>query len=275
MMSIVETMCRDWRVPAWLLNMWQRAGGIVITILSLFVLWAAAVSFFAIPEYLLPGPKLVLEQWWANLPTLVDNGLATAKVIILGYSAAIAVAIPLALSIAFFPIVARTIYPGIVMLQNVPKIAVAPLFIIWFGFGMLPKLLVVFLLAFFPIVVSSIAGFSSINPEIVDFARSTGASAFRIFRKIRLPAAIPHIFVGLRIAATIAPTAAVVAEFVASDKGLGYLLLRYNGDLNTAMSFATIITLAIMGVSLYFAVELIERLLMPSRSSPSGGPAGT
>lgn len=273
-MSIVEAVCRGWRVPSWLLNVWQRAGGIAVTILGLLVIWAAAVSLLAIPEYILPGPKLVLEQWLANLPTLLDNGLATASVIFLGYVAAIAAAIPLALSIAFFPVIARTVYPGIVMLQNVPKIAIAPLFIIWFGFGLLPKLLVVFLLAFFPIVVSSIAGFSSINPEIVDFARSTGASAFRIFRKIRLPAALPHIFVGLRIAATVAPTAAVVAEFVASDRGLGYLLLRYNGDLNTAMSFATIITLAIMGVSLYFVVELVERLLMPGRDIAPGGTAG-
>jgi NitT/TauT family transport system permease protein len=159
------------------------------------------------------------------------------------------------------------------MLQNVPKIAVAPLFIIWFGFGLTPKLLVVFLLAFFPIMAASIAGFRAINPEIVDFARTTGAGRWRIFYKIRLPAAIPHIFVGLRVAATIAPTAAIVAEFVASDRGLGYLLLRYNGDLNTAMSFATIITLAIMGVSLFFLVELLERLLTPHHVSTGGGTA--
>ncbi|RDV04299.1 ABC transporter permease [Undibacter mobilis] len=274
-MSEFAVTSGTWRVPNWLSSAWQRIGGFVVAICAILVIWQAAVTLLSIPEYILPGPRLVLEQWAANLPTLIANGSATASVIFLGYCAAIAVAIPLALSIAFFPVVARTIYPGIVMLQNVPKIAIAPLFIIWFGFGLLPKLLVVFLLAFFPIVVSSIAGFSSINLEIVDFARTTGASAFRIFRKVRLPAALPHVFVGLRIAATVAPTAAVVAEFVASDKGLGYLLLRYNGDLNTAMSFATIITLAIMGVSLYFIIELAERLIVPSRGTASGSATGT
>lgn len=260
-------------LPKWLKTIWRSASGIIITIVVLILVWDLAVRIFDVPEYLLPGPQLVLSRWWANLPTLSRHGLATGEVILLGYGAAIALAIPLALSIAFFPVVASTVYPGIIMLQNVPKIAVAPLFIIWFGFGLTPKLLVVFLLAFFPIMASSIAGFRAISPEIVDFARSTGAGRWRIFSKIRLPAALPHIFVGLRVAATIAPTAAIVAEFVASDSGLGYLLLRYNGDLNTAMSFATIITLAIMGVSLFFLVEFVERLLTPTRVSSGGGTA--
>lgn len=250
------------RAFALLATFWSKASGPVLTLLALLVIWGIAISVLSIPEYLLPSPVTVFARLWENRWVLVEHGIATGRIIVFGYLLAVCVGIPLALAISFFSIVARTIYPGIVMLQNVPKIAIAPLFVIWFGFGMTPKLLVVFLLAFFPIVVSSIAGFQSLSDDIVDFARSTGAGRFRVFSLIRLPAALPHIFVGLRIAATIAPTAAVVAEFVASDRGLGYLLLKYNGDLNTAMSFAAIMSLALIGVLLYLSIELLERLLV-------------
>jgi NitT/TauT family transport system permease protein len=151
----------------------------------------------------------------------------------------------------------------IVFLQIIPKIAVAPLFIIWFGFGFTPKLLVVFLLSFFPIVVASIAGFKSVDPDIMDFARTTGAGAWRLFAKIRLPQALPQIFTGLKVGAALAATAAVVAEFVASDKGLGYLLLQYNGQLETPMVFAIIILLSLIGLVVYYVVELVERFTIP------------
>src|SRR5678815_4344587 len=148
-------------------------------------------------------------------------------------------------------------------LQIVPKIAVAPLFIIWFGFGFTPKLLVVFLLSFFPIVVSSIAGFKAVDPDIMDFARTTGAGPWRLFAKIRLPQALPHIFTGLKVGAALAATAAVVAEFVAADKGLGYLLLQYNGQLETPMVFATIVILSLIGLVVYYTVEVVERIAIP------------
>ncbi|MDE1570340.1 ABC transporter permease [Aquabacter sediminis] len=210
-----------------------------------------------------------------NLPALLPHAVATASVILLGYGCAILVAIPLALSIAFFPLVGSTVYPGIVMLQNVPKIAIAPLFVIWFGFGLAPKVLLVFLITFFPVMVSATAGFRALPSEIGDFVRSTGATGWRVFRLVRLPAALPHVFVGLRIAATVAPTAAIVAEFVASDQGLGYLLLRYNGDMNTTMSFAAILTLGMIGIALFFAVELAERLFTRRRPSAASARSET
>jgi NitT/TauT family transport system permease protein len=157
----------------------------------------------------------------------------------------------------------QAIYPVIVFLQIIPKIAIAPLFIIWFGFGFTPKLLLVFLLSFFPIVVSSIVGFKSVDPDVMDFARTTGASGWRLFLKIRLPQALPHIFTGLKVGAALSATAAVVAEFVASDKGLGYLLLQYNGQLETPMVFAIVVLLSLIGLAVYYAVEIIERLAIP------------
>jgi NitT/TauT family transport system permease protein len=175
----------------------------------------------------------------------------------------VVVSIPLALAVAYSRFMEQAVYPVIVFLQIIPKIAIAPLFIIWFGFGFTPKLLLVFMLSFFPIVVSSLAGFKSADRDVMDFARTTGASSWRLFFKIRLPQALPHIFTGLKVGAALAATAAVVAEFVASDKGLGYLLLQYNGNIDTPMVFATIVLLSLLGLAIYYVVEIIERLAIP------------
>lgn len=250
--------------PVSALGQWfTRNRNVLLTFIALIALWEFAVWVFAFPEYLLPAPSAVLDEFSRRWPPVLDNALATGNVILLGFLISVVVSVPLSLLFAFSRMLQTTVYPLIVLFQIVPKIAIAPLFIIWFGFGMAPKLLLVFLMSFFPIIVSSIAGFRSIDPEIMDFSRSTGASEWKVFQRIRLPAALPSIFVGLKVAAVLAPTAAVVAEFVASDSGLGFLLLQYNGDLDTAMAFATIIVLSTVGLLLYYAVELAERLTIP------------
>lgn len=235
----------------------------VISFVVLFVIWETAVRIFGVATYLLPPPSLIWTEFASRWSYVLANTWITTSEIIAGYLVAVAVSVPLAVFVAYFPTMERMFYPIIVFLQIVPKIAIAPLFIIWFGFGYTPKILLVFLLSFFPIVVSSIAGFKSIDDETMELARSTGASAWMIFRKIRLPHALPSIFTGLKVAAALSSTAAVVAEFVASDKGLGYLLLRYNGDLETPMVFATIIVLSIVGLIVYYAVELLEKFAIP------------
>jgi NitT/TauT family transport system permease protein len=180
-----------------------------------------------------------------------------------GYLLAVIVSIPLALAVVRWRFVEESVYPLVVFLQIIPKIAIAPLFIIWFGFGFGPKLLIVFLLCFFPIVVASVAGFKSVDPDVMDFARTTGAKGLKMFLKIRLPQALPEIFTGLKVGAALSATAAVVAEFVASDRGLGYLLQQYNGNLETPMVFAIIVLLSLIGLAIYYLVELVERLVIP------------
>jgi NitT/TauT family transport system permease protein len=187
----------------------------------------------------------------------------TTKEILGGYLLAVVVSIPLAYAVARSRFVEESVYPVVVFLQIIPKIAVAPLFIIWLGFGFMPKLLIVFLLCFFPIVVASVAGFKSVDPEIMDFSRTTGASPWTMFVKIRLPQALPEIFTGLKVGAALSATAAVVAEFVAADRGLGYLLQQYNGQLETPMVFAVIVLLSLIGLAVYYIVEVIERLVIP------------
>jgi len=241
-----------------------RRSRFLVGFAMLFMIWQLAV-YSGVKEYILPSPISVFHGFIEQWPNLLSNAWSTTVEILAGYGLAIVVSIPLALLIAFSRLAEETVYPVVVFLQIVPKIAVAPLFIIWFGFGFMPKLLLVFLLSFFPIVVASIAGFKSINPEVVDFVRTTGANGLRTFFKVRLPHALPEIFTGLKVGAALSATAAVVAEFVASDHGLGYLLLQYNGDLNTRMVFAAIILLSAIGVAIYFIAELVERILIPWR----------
>ena len=229
----------------------------------LFIVWEFAVRITGIKEYLLPPPSKIWTEFAKRFDPVMASAWVTTTEILAGYALAVAVSIPLALSIAYSRFMEHAVYPVIVFLQIIPKIAIAPLFIIWFGFGFTPKLLLVFLLSFFPIVVSSIAGFKSVESDVMDFARTTGANGWRLFARIRLPHALPQIFTGLKVGAALSATAAVVAEFVASDKGLGYLLLQYNGNLDTPMVFATIVLLSLIGVIVYYAVEVIERFAIP------------
>jgi NitT/TauT family transport system permease protein len=241
----------------------KRRAGAIAVFFAFFLLWEVAVRALEIKEYLLPPPSKVWLEFLKRADVVMASAWVTTQEILAGYALAVAVSIPLALAIAYSRFMEGAVYPVIVFLQIIPKIAVAPLFIIWFGFGFTPKVLLVFLLSFFPIVVSGIVGFKSVDPDIMDFARTTGAGGWRLFAKIRLPQAMPHIFTGLKVGAALSATAAVVAEFVASDKGLGYLLLQYNGQLETPMVFAIVVLLSLIGLAVYYAVELIERLAIP------------
>jgi NitT/TauT family transport system permease protein len=248
-------------------TMLRRRAGVLVVFAVLFLLWEFAVHLFGIKEYLLPPPSKVWTEFMKRYTVVMPSAWVTLQEIIWGYLLAVAVSVPIALVVARSAFIEHAVYPVIVFLQIIPKIAIAPLFIIWFGFGFAPKILLVFLLSFFPIVVSSIAGFKSADREVMDFARTTGASAWRLFFRIELPQALPHVFTGLKVGAALAATAAVVAEFVASDKGLGYLLLQYNGNIDTPMVFATIVLLSLLGLAVYYVVEIVERIAIPRHVS--------
>jgi NitT/TauT family transport system permease protein len=257
-------------VGAWLR---QRMGALLVGA-AILLLWEVSVRVLGIKEYLLPPPSRIWLEFNKRAGVVMSGAGVTTLEILGGYLLAVVVSIPFALAVTYSRFMRNAVYPVVVFLQIVPKIAVAPLFIIWFGFGYTPKLLIVFLLSFFPIVVSSIAGFKAVDPEIADFARTTGASGWKLFAKIRLPQALPDIFTGMKVGAALSATAAIVAEFVASDKGLGYLLLQYNGNLDTPMVFAVIFLLSFIGLAVYYTVELIERLTIPWHVSqhPAGQP---
>ncbi|MBL8380228.1 MAG: ABC transporter permease [Burkholderiales bacterium] len=240
-----------------------RLGLAIVSAAIVFGVWELAARVFKLPVYLLPPPSLIFAELSQRLPRVLEHAQATTASMLMGYALGVVVAIPLAMALAYSRLFEAAVYPTVVFLQILPKIAIAPLFIIWFGFGTLPKVLLVFLLTFFPIVVSAVAGFKSCDPDIIELARSTGAGGLKIFLKVRFPSALPEIFTGLKVAAALASTAAVVAEFVSSDKGLGYLLLTFNGELLTSMVFGTIIVLGVIGLALYYIVEFTERLVIP------------
>jgi len=254
-------MRRSLSSPRWPgLSRWQQ---VALTLIAVVVAWELAARAFGLPAYVLPAPSLVFRDFTGQWTRILSHALVTAEIVLVGYVLGVVVSIPLALLIAFSPTVQATLYPLLVLFQIIPKIAVAPLLIVWFGFGFLPKIMLVFLLSFFPIVISAIAGFRSLDDDVIDLARSTGAGAWKMFLKIRLPQSLPSIFTGLKVGAALAATAAVVAEFVGSDKGLGYLILEFNGFIEIPRVFACIVLLSAIGLALYYAVELIEHWTIP------------
>jgi NitT/TauT family transport system permease protein len=248
---------REWRA---------RVSGIVApvaVVIALLALWEAATRVFAIPLFLLPPPSAIALSMQANASLLLTNGWVTTVEIVLGFLLSIVVGIPLALAIFLWPAFSRSVLPLLVSSQAMPKVAIAPLLLVWFGFGLLPKVLIAFLIAFFPVVINTAVGLASIEPEKIYLARSMGFGATATFFKIRLPNALPAIFGGLKISITLAVVGAVVGEFVGGDAGLGYLLMVANGSMDTQLLFAGIVALTILGVVLFVLVELAERLAIP------------
>jgi NitT/TauT family transport system permease protein len=234
--------------------------GVVIAVL---VLWEVGTRAFGVPVFLLPPPSAVVAAMIKHAPLLAAGTGVTTLEIVLGFALSIAVGIPLALMIFLWPPFARAVMPLLISSQAMPKVAVAPLLLVWFGFGLVPKVLIAFLIAFFPVVINTAVGLAAIEPEKIHLARSMGLGPMDTFFKIRLPDALPAIFAGLKISITLAVVGAVVGEFVGGDAGLGYLLMVANGSMDTQLLFAGIVCLTILGVALYLLVELAERLVIP------------
>jgi len=232
-------------------------------ILVFLAVWEAGVAISKAPAYLLPPPTTIVKVFFDELPKLLFHGWVTAYEMLVGYALAVGIAIPLAIAITASQRFDRFVMPTLLFFQVVPKVAIAPLFLVWFGVGALPKVLVAFLISFFPIVIDAAVGLRSMSIEMNDLARSMGATKMQAFLRFRLPTSLPYLFSGLKVAATLAVAGAVVGEFVGADKGLGYLLLVTNSNLETALMFATLFALTIIGLAFFYAVERLEALLIP------------
>ncbi|MEO7404384.1 MAG: ABC transporter permease [Burkholderiales bacterium] len=234
-------------------------GGTLLFIL----LWELGVRIFKAPMYLLPPPSTIFQVFIDEFPKLLYHGWVTTYEMLVGYGLAVGIAVPLAVGITASHRFDRFVMPTMLFFQVIPKIAIAPLFLVWFGVGTLPKVLVAFLISFFPIVIDAAVGLRSMSSEMNDLARSMGATRWQVFARYRLPTSLPYLFSGLKVAATLAIAGAVVGEFVGADKGLGYLLLVTNSNLETPLMFATILALTIIGLVFFYAVEFLEKLLIP------------
>ncbi len=257
----------------------KDAFGFILMMIVAVILWAFIVWVFQIKPYILPGPIAVIKTLLSSWKAIAPNLLVTINEIIIGYILTVIISIPCATLISYSRAFERTVYPLLLLLQLIPKVAIAPLFIIWFGFGIYPKIFMVFLLSFFPLLIDSVVGFKSLNPRLIYVAKSMTDSEWDFFWKIRLPNALPNIFSGLKVSIAFATVGAIVGEFVGSDKGLGYLLLRANGDLNTQLLFAVLLVLSIVGIILYEMIELLEKIAIPwhvtKRQKLSGGDNAT
>src|SRR5438270_9307796 len=201
----------------------------LILIVVIFVLWDLVIRMFKIPPYLIPAPWDVAKMLVAEWPRLWRESLFTGYATLGGFGLSILFGIPIAMAIAYSRTVESFLYPLMVFSQSIPKIAIAPLFVVWFGFGIFPKVISAFLLGFFPVVVATVMGFKSVETDMIDLARSMRASRLQMFLKFSLPQALPSIFSGLKISATLAVVGAVVGEFVGSNSGIGYVLQIANG----------------------------------------------
>ena len=226
------------------------------------VLWDLVIRIFDIKPFILPSPLAVLQAIGDDLPNLWKNSLVTLGEVLAGFALSVLVGLPLAVAIVSWPLADKAVYPLLVGSQVVPKIAIAPLFIAWFGFGLAPKIIVVFLLALFPIVIDAVLGLRSTEIEKLYLARSMGASARQTFFKIRLPGAMPNIFGGLKLGITFAVTGAVIGEFIGTDRGLGRMIIVANGNLDTAQLFAAVAILTLMGIVLFLIVDVVERFVV-------------
>jgi NitT/TauT family transport system permease protein len=234
-----------------------------LTFVAMIALWWGAVEAFSIPAYLLPGPGPVFERLISDAGMLWTHSQVTLIEILLGFGLTIVTAIPLGLLIALSALAKQIVYPPIMLMQLVPKIAVAPLFLVWLGFGLESKVLLTILMTFFPLLLASISGFMILDDRLLYLTKSMGASSFDTFRYLRFPAALPVIFSGIKTSATIAATAAIVAEFVGANKGLGYVLLRGTSTMDIELVFAVLVVLTLVGIAINYLVEFCEWLMTP------------
>jgi len=234
-----------------------------LTFVAIVAVWAAAIPIFKIPAYLLPGPGGVFGRVAADAPQLWANALVTLSEVVLGFGLTVVTAIPLGLVIALSPFAKQILYPPLMFLQLVPKIAVAPLFLVWLGFGIESKVLLTLLMTFFPLLLASISGFQILDTRYLYLTQSMGASWWQTFRYLRIPAALPVIFAGIKTSATIASTAAIVAEFVGANQGLGYVLLRSTGTMDMELTFAVLVVLTVIGIAINYVVEFAEWAMTP------------
>lgn len=230
-------------------------------------LWEGAVAFFRLPAYLLPAPSAVLQAMITYWHVLLSQLAFTAFAAAAGFVIALVLGIALGAAITASRTVDRMLYPWLVISHAIPKVVVAPLFIVWIGFGLKSEILFVIVFTFFPIIVNTVTGLKSADPDVLQLARSMGATRWEALTKIRIPNALPSIFAGIKISATLAPVGAVIGEFVASNNGLGHVLIQAVGSLETTLAFAAVVVISVFGIAIWYAAEWVERASIPWHAS--------
>jgi NitT/TauT family transport system permease protein len=240
-----------------------RASHVGLVVFGFFVLWQVTVMVAKPPEYLLPAPSAIFSEMASAPLWYMSNAMRTVGATLLGFSAALAVGCLAAVGIVYSRVLESTLYTLLIALNSVPKVALAPLFIIWMGTGLASKVAISFLIALFVIVVDTVLGLRSVDPDAVDLFRSLRGGRLQTLLWLRAPNALPHLFSGMKVAMSLALVGAIAGEFVASQAGLGYVILAAQGNFQTTRVFAAIVLLGVLGTILFFIVDLVERLVCP------------
>lgn len=258
---------RPTKAESGLVRLWRSSWRALAFLAVVVLAWWLVTARGWVQPYILPSPAETFGNMVEYAPYFLQHTWITTYETVLGFGIAVILGELVAILMVSSRNLQSTIYPIILVAQVIPKIAIAPLFVVWLGFGMGPKITVAVLMAFFPIVISGLAGLKSVDPEILDLAKTMGAGKLKTFAKIQFPASLPQLLSGTKVAATLAVTGAVVGEFVGGNEGLGYVILRANGNMDTATLFAALIIMSVIGILLFAVIQLAENLLIPWHAS--------
>lgn len=242
---------------------WRRYGPAVVLVAAGLAVWEAAIRALHVPDYLLPAPSAIAADFPADGRLLLDNSLVTLREMGLGFALAVVAGLALAIVLHLSGTLRRALYPILIGSQTIPIVVLAPILVILLGFDLAPKLAIVALICFFPIVVNTVDGLRSVDPELVRMMRTLDGSRWAILKRVELPWALPLAFSGMRVAATYAAIGAVFGEWAGSSAGLGYLMLQATPNLDTPRIFAAIVILTVLSLALFLLIRMLERLLVP------------
>jgi len=240
-----------------------RNAAAIVLFVALLGAWQLAVSAFEMREYILPSPLAVLRALGGREIPWAGHLWITTLEIVGAFVLAGVVGVALGIAIAWSPVLAKALVPFLVFVNTLPKVAVAPLFLLWLGYGVVPNMLIGALIGFFPVVINTAVGLTQVDEEMLDLGRVFNAPKWRVFAKIRIPNAYPYILSALKVTATAAVVGAIVGEFVASQQGLGYVIITTQGSMNTPVAFAALVWISVIGLAVYGAVVLAARWIAP------------
>ena len=246
-------------LPGWAADVAQPVAALV----TFVALWELFCRVFHVRAYLLPPPSAIFTDTMELFGPVVMHTLATGETVLLGFAVSVVVSLPLAVLITSSPLIANAVYPLLVLTQAIPKVALAPILVVMLGSNELPRVVVTFLVAFFPLVLSIAAGITSVPPELIELGRACKASRWRELWRIRLPYAMPFVFSGLKAAITLSVVGAVVGEFVNADRGLGYLIQTSTAFFKVPLAWGALVLLSLMGIVLFQMVVIVERVFFP------------
>ncbi len=238
----------------------------VAVVMGILSIWQIMTFVLQINPYIFPSPLDVFSTLVSSIDFLAMHMLITLYEAILGFAIAVVVGVGLAIFLSHFRRIRDASYPVIMFVQTMPKVALAPVLLLWFGYGLIPKLAISFLASFFPILINTVTGLTTIDEELLYLTKVLGATPSQVYRKVRLANALPYMFAGFKVGITLAVLGAVVAEFVSSEHGLGFIIVTAQGQFRTDLAFAAIFLLSLIGLGLFYTIEFLRRIVMPWQS---------